>query len=190
MKITKAEFKKGLKGGDPILEDGLPQIAFVGRSNVGKSSLINTLTSTKGLARASSFPGRTQEINVFLINNNLYFIDLPGYGFARGSNKMGDKINKLLYWYLFDSNCNPKVFLIIDAEVGPTKNDLEVLKMLEASGKQTVVVANKIDKIKKSSLQKQIKSIEAQMKGYCIIPFSSKTKTGIGELSVEIFGRR
>lgn len=189
MKITKTEFKKGLKGQDSILEDGLPQIAFVGRSNVGKSSLINTLTNTKGLARASSFPGRTQELNVFLINNKLYFIDLPGYGFARGSNKMGDKINKLLYWYLFDSKCNPKVFLIIDAEVGPTKSDLEVFGMLKESQKQIIVVANKIDKIKKSEYQKQMKLIEEQFQGYKIIPFSSKAKTVIGELSVEIFDK-
>lgn len=89
---------RGVKGDNDILEDGVPQIAFIGRSNVGKSSLLNSLTGVKKLARTSNTPGRTQEMNVFLINNTHYFMDLPGYGFAKTKVKIWEKLGKLIYW--------------------------------------------------------------------------------------------
>ena len=190
MKIKSAEFKRGLKGDNEILNDGLPQVAFIGRSNAGKSSLINSLTGMKDLARTSSTPGRTQELNVFKINNSHYFIDLPGYGFAKTNFENWKKLNKLIYWYLFDSEHDPKVVLIVDAEVGPTKDDLGMLNSLEENGREIVVVANKVDKIKRSKYKDQLKKIGELMLGHKIIPYSSKAKIGIGELSDELLRKQ
>jgi len=186
MKIKSAVFMRGLVGDDAILNDGVPQVAFIGRSNAGKSSLINSLTGVKGLARTSSLPGLTQQLNVFMINNSHYFVDLPGYGFAKIKKERVDKLQDLIGWYLFDSQHNPKVVLIIDAEVGPTKDDLATLKSLEDSGKEIVVVANKIDKVKKSVYQKQMKKITDLIGPHKIIQYSSKAKKGTGELSDEV----
>ena len=181
---------RGLKGSNEILDDGIPQIAFIGRSNVGKSSLINSLTGVKDLARTSSTPGRTQELNVFMINKSVYFVDLPGYGFAKTSLDIFKSHNDLVYWYLFNSEHNPRVVLIIDAEVGMTKSDLGMLEALEEKGRDIVVVANKIDKIKKSQAGNQIKKLRELFNGHKLIPFSSETKVGIGELSQELLGGR
>jgi len=188
MKINSAIFMRGVKGDDEMLDDGVPQVAFIGRSNSGKSSLINTLVNQKDLARTSATPGRTQELNIFKINNAIYFIDLPGYGYARASNDTFKQINDLVYWYLFDSQHNPKVALIIDAEVGMTKKDQGMLEALEKKDLEIVVVANKVDKIKKSDYQKQIKKIIEQFDGHVVIPFSSVTKVGVGELQEELLG--
>ena len=99
IRITSAKFIKGAVGTDDIFEDGTPQIAFIGRSNAGKSSVINSLVSEKGLARTSSFPGRTQEINLYLINKAFYFVDLPGYGFAKLSQETREWLQKVIHWY-------------------------------------------------------------------------------------------
>ncbi|MFZ2038689.1 MAG: ribosome biogenesis GTP-binding protein YihA/YsxC [Minisyncoccia bacterium] len=186
MKITTATFMKGIIGDDAILADGKPQVAFIGRSNAGKSSLINSLTGIKDLARTSNTPGRTQELNVFLINKTKYFIDLPGYGFAKTGGEIWQNINKLVYWYLFESQYNPLVVLIVDAEIGPTKDDLGMLKLLELRGKEIVIVLNKVDKIKNSHYQNQIKKLRDIFNGHKVIPFSSKSKVGTGELSEEL----
>ena len=190
MKITSALFMRGLTGDDEILKDGLLQIAFIGRSNAGKSSLINSLTGVVNLARTSSTPGRTQELNIFKINKNFYLVDLPGYGFAKTSIEKWREINKLIYWYLFESDYDPRVVMIIDGEIGPTIDDLRVLKFLEDTGKDIVIVANKVDKIKKSQYYNQIKKLQTKFIGHKVFPYSSKTKVGIGELSDELFGRR
>src|SRR3989344_2302589 len=102
MQITSAEFVKGVVGEDEILTDGTPQIAFIGRSNVGKSSVINSLAQKKDLARTSAFPGRTQEINLFLINRSFYLVDLPGYGYAKMSKEKQFELQDLIAWYLFE----------------------------------------------------------------------------------------
>ncbi len=188
MKINSAIFMRGIKGDNEILDDGVPQIAFIGRSNVGKSSLINSLVNMKNLARTSSTPGRTQELNVFSINNKVYFVDLPGYGYAKTSKGVLEKINKFVFWYLFNSVHNPRVVLIIDAEIGMTKNDLGMLEALEDKGHDIIIIANKIDKIKKSQLSNQLRLIGEQFNGHKVIPFSSKTKVGIGELIEELLG--
>lgn len=186
MKITSAVFKRGIKGDNEILEDGTPQIAFIGRSNAGKSSLINSLTGVKKLAIASKTPGRTQQINVFLINNTHYFLDLPGYGFTKTNVEIFVKLGKLIFWYLFNSNSNPKVVLLIDAEIGPTDSDLEMLHELEKAGKNIVVVLNKVDKIKKSQYKNQLEKLGKQITGHKLFPYSSKTKVGIEELANEL----
>jgi GTP-binding protein len=188
MNITSAVFIKGVMGDNEILEDGTPQIAFIGRSNAGKSSLINSLTGKQKLAITSNTPGRTKEINVFRINNTHYFIDLPGYGYAKASGQAKEKLSKLIVWYLFESKNNPKVVLLIDSLVGPTTADLELLKDLERAGKDIVVVANKVDKIRKSQYLNQMKKLGAQIKGHKLFPYSSETKMGIEELALELLG--
>jgi len=174
---------KGVVGDNDILLDGTPQIAFIGRSNAGKSSLLNSLTGSKKLAITSKTPGRTKEINVFLINDTHYFMDLPGYGFAKAGGATLEKLSDLIFWYLFESSNNPTVVLLIDSVVGPTDNDLYVLRELEHTGKEIVVVANKVDKIKKSQYKKQLEKLSKQIPGHKLFPYSSKTKTGIEELS-------
>lgn len=183
MKITQAKFIKGIVGTDDTLDDGIPQIAFIGRSNVGKSTTINTLTNQNKLAITSSFPGRTQQINMFLVNDSFYLMDLPGYGYARTSGKGREKIQELIYWYLFNSHYNQKyVVLIIDANVGPTKDDLEMLFHLEKADKRIIVLANKIDKIKKSEYQKKINNLSKIFHKHKLIPFSALKNIGESEI--------
>lgn len=189
MKINSAVFMRGVKGDDEMLDDGVPQVAFIGRSNAGKSSVINALVNMKDLARSSSMPGRTRELNIFKINNAVYFVDLPGYGYARANAELFKQINDLVYWYLFNSAHNPKVVLIIDAEVGMTKSDLGMLEALEEKGREIVVVANKADKIKKSLFHTQLKKLAEQFPGHKFIPFSSVSKIGVGELQEELLGK-
>jgi GTP-binding protein len=188
MTVTSAKFVKSLVGPDEILEDGIPQIAFVGRSNVGKSSLINSLTNQKGLARTSSFPGHTQEVNLFLVNKAFYFVDLPGYGFAQASKETQERLQRLIYWYLLDSPYQQKkVVLILDAKVGATESDEKMLHSLEEQGKDIIIVANKIDKLKSSERKQKIEEVRNLAGDLKVIPYSSEKKIGIAELANEIF---
>jgi GTP-binding protein len=188
MNIASAKFIKGIVEDDEVLNDGIPQVAFIGRSNVGKSSVINTLANKKDLAKTSSFPGRTREINIFLINNSFYLVDLPGYGFAKGSKQKQKKIQSLIYWYLLDSSYRQKkIVLIIDANIGPTENDMQMLHSLAEQNKQVIIVANKVDKIKKSSYKKQLAEIQNAVGNYKIIPYSAEQKIGVNGLLNEIF---
>ena len=187
MNITSAKFVKSAVGTDEVFEDGTPQIAFVGRSNVGKSSVINSLVKQKELARTSSFPGRTREINIFLVNKSFYLIDLPGYGFAKVSHEIQKTLLKLIFWYLFDSGyVQKKIVLIMDANVGPTEIDLKVLRGLEEQGKDIVIVANKVDKIKKSQYTRQLQKIKNIAGDHKVISYSSEKKIGVEELRKEI----
>ena len=205
MNIITAKFLKGLVGPDEILADGTKQVAFIGRSNVGKSSLINSLTQSKTLAKTSSFPGRTQQINVFLVSiphsspsaarpsesrtgkKDFYFVDLPGYGFAKGSKALQEDLQQLIYWYLLNSPYEQKkVVLIIDAVVGPTDNDIKMYHSLEAAGKNIIVVANKIDKLKKSETSKKLKELKETFGNAVLVPYSSEAKLGRNELWNEI----
>lgn len=187
MKITSAEFVKGVAGTDTVLEDGRAQIALIGRSNVGKSSVINSLTNQKNLARTSATPGRTQEINIFLINRSWYLVDLPGYGFAKASQQVKERLHELINWYLFLSPyTQKKVILIIDAHVGMKDSDLEMLHALEARDKTIVIVANKVDKIKKSKYQSQMQAIRDGVKDHKVIPYSAVKKIGVAKLMNEL----
>lgn len=187
MKILSAKFIKSVVEADEIFENKKPQIVFIGRSNVGKSSTINALTNQKNLARTSSFPGRTQEINIFLINKTFFLIDLPGYGFAKASRQAKERLEKLISWYLFDSGYKQtKVVLIIDASIGPTDHDLEMLYHLEQNNKEILIIVNKIDKIKKSSQAHQLQKIQKIIGIHKIIPFSAEKKIGINEVYKEI----
>jgi len=185
MKIISAEFIKGILGTNEILEDDRLQVAFIGRSNVGKSSVINSLVNRKDLVKSGSTPGKTRQINFFLINNKVYFVDLPGYGFMKASLKDREKARKMLLWYLFRSQINfKKVIMIIDAKIGITKFDQEMLNLLDQNESSVILVANKVDKLKKSQLAKQLNKIQI---GKEIIPYSAKTNQGREELLGKIF---
>ncbi len=187
MKITSATFSRGVTGNLADLELCSPQFAFIGRSNAGKSSIINTITKVKDLARTSSFPGRTQEINLFLINKSFYLADLPGYGFAKASKEGRERLKKLISWYLRDSQYQQeKIILIIDANIGFTDNDLEMLEIMEDQKKNIVIVANKIDKIKPSQKFTKLKKIQEIAKNHTVIPFSSKERIGIAQLTDQL----
>lgn len=187
MRVTSTKFMKGLVGYDAILADGIPQIAFIGRSNVGKSSLINTLTSSS-ISRTSSFPGRTQEINIFLINKSFYLVDLPGYGFARTSGLGREKIGELIDSYLFNSLYGQKrVVLIIDANVGMTERDILMLEELENHKKDFIIIANKIDKMTQSEYHHKMNEIKKITGKHPVIPFSTKKRVGIESLVDKIF---
>ena len=187
MQITSAKFMRGINGTDELLSDGTPQVALIGRSNVGKSSLINSLTGQKSLARTSDTPGLTQEINVYGVNNKFYLLDLPGYGFAKVPEKIRESMQKLNRWYLFDSpHTQHTAVLVLDANVGPSKNDLEMLASLREHQKNIVIVANKIDKIKPSEYAARLRAIIDLAQGLPVIPYSSKTGVGVEELMNKI----
>lgn len=182
MKITSVKFIKGLVSDDPIMDDGIPQIAFIGRSNVGKSSLINALTKSS-ISRTSSTPGRTAEINFFLINNSIYFVDLPGYGYAKVSFAEKDKLTSLISSYLFNTvYTQKKVVLIIDINVGMTDKDILMFEDLKSHGKDIVVVLSKVDKINQKDFHKKIKEIETLTGDIPLFQISSKNGTGIDDL--------
>ena len=187
MKVTSAKFIKGIVAEDELLDDGTPQVAFIGRSNVGKSSVINSLANQGGLAKTSSFPGRTQQINVFLINKSVYLVDLPGYGFAKGSKDEQGKIQQLIFWYLLNSHYKQKVVvLIVDAIVGVTENDFQMLQSLEQANKNIVIVANKVDKLKSSEYKKKLQAVKNAVGEYKVIAYSAEKKIGAEELAKEV----
>lgn len=188
--IISATFIKGAVKACEELENNLPQVAFIGRSNAGKSSVINSLTGQKDLARTGSAPGRTREINLFLINKCLYLVDLPGYGFVKASREARERLEQLINWYLFTSGYEQKlVILIIDAELGLTESDLEILQSLKEYKKNIIIVANKIDKIKKSDYGRRLEKIKDQAAGLKVIFYSAKKKIDAGELTREILCR-
>lgn len=185
--IVKAVFIKGFVQSEEIVEDDKPHIAFIGRSNVGKSSLINSLTKQKNLARTSSFPGHTQEINLFLVNKSFYFVDLPGYGFAKILKEGRVRIHRLINWYLFGSDYEQqKIVFIIDAKVGLTDNDVAMLESLIKHQKNFLIVANKIDKLRQSEYKKQLQKIQKIVGDHKVIPYSSKKNIGVNSLIHEI----
>ena len=187
MKISKAEFAKGVIGDDYGLEDSLPHIAFFGRSNVGKSSVINSLVDKKDLVKVSKIPGKTREANFFRINDSFYFVDFPGYGYAKSSIKDRNKIIKRIFWYVEHSNVRPKVvFLIIDAKVGLTVLDHEMIKILEENKHQVVIVVNKIDKLGKIAAEKQLSFIQKEAPYTPVLSYSAKTKEGKDKLIEKI----
>lgn len=188
MEIKSAEFVKGIIGTDPILGDQYPQIAFVGRSNVGKSSVINSLVLRKGLVKSSSTPGKTKEINFFFINKAYYFVDLPGYGFARMGAKGAEKIRKLILWYLGSGEARVRlVVLIVDLGVKPMAHDREMADILRAENIDFVVVGNKVDRLNQTERAHNIKEIEAAI-GTTVLPYSARTKAGRENL-LEVIGQ-
>lgn len=178
MKIISAEFVKSAFKPSHYTTDGLPEIAFLGRSNVGKSSLINSLLQRKGLARTSNTPGRTQSINFFLINESFYFVDLPGYGFAKVSKKMREGWGKMAEEYLAS---RPQLVLsiqLVDSRHKPTALDIQLHEWLVFHSKHHLIAATKADKLSKSQLQRSLKETETVLPGSEIVAYSSETGQG------------
>ncbi len=168
-----------------IPDSRLPEVAFAGKSNVGKSSLINALMNRKSLARTSSQPGKTQTINFYNINDALYLVDLPGYGYAKASVKVKEQWGKMVERYLHKSKQLKCVFHLIDIRHAPSENDRMMYDWILHNGYQPVIIATKLDKIKKSQLQKQLELILDTLdaaEGTTIIPFSAQTKQGREEI--------
>jgi len=189
MTINTAEFVKGIIGTDDILSDGVPEFAFVGRSNVGKSSIINALVNRKELVKTSKEPGKTTEINFFSINNRkCYFVDLPGYGYAKKSPKEKEKIEKLILWYLMYSGARPqKVALILDVKAGLTDFDEEMLRVLRGKGHPVIIIANKADKLNQKELSAQLRTIKEASHETAIFPYSAHTMKGTDALLEALF---
>ena len=166
-------------------DTGRPEIAFAGKSNVGKSSLINALMNRKALARTSSSPGKTQTINFYNVNGDIYLVDLPGYGYARASEEIKAKWGKLIEDYLHQSREIRAVLLLIDIRHEPSDNDKIMYRWILDHGYEPVIIATKLDKIKRSQLQKQLKLIREGLQvvpGTKILPFSAQTKQGREEI--------
>lgn len=166
-------------------ETGQPEVAFAGRSNVGKSSLINGLMNRKSLARTSSQPGKTQTINFYHINNEMFLVDLPGYGYANVSVVVKAKWGKMIERYLTTSKNLKAVFLLIDIRHDPTANDIMMYKWIASNGFEPIVIATKLDKIKRSQIQKQLANVRKVLempKESKVYPFSAETKQGRDEI--------
>ncbi|MBE5846889.1 MAG: YihA family ribosome biogenesis GTP-binding protein [Lachnospiraceae bacterium] len=161
------------------------EVAFAGKSNVGKSSLINALMNRKSLARTSAQPGKTQTINYYNVNDEIYFVDLPGYGFAKVSQEEKAKWGKMIERYLQTSKKLRAVFLLIDIRHAPGENDRLMYDWIMAQNFKPIIIATKLDKIKRSQIQKQLKLIRETLgadKETVMIPFSSETKQGREEI--------
>lgn len=166
-------------------DNKFPEIAFAGKSNVGKSSLINGLLNRKSLARTSATPGKTQTINFYNVNDELYLVDLPGYGYAKVSEAEKVKWGQLIERYLHNSKQLQAVFLLIDIRHEPSANDRMMYDWIVEMGYNPIIIATKLDKIKRSQVQKQMKLIKTTLNlvpGTVIIPFSATTKQGRDEI--------
>lgn len=166
-------------------ENRLPEVAFAGKSNVGKSSMINALVNRKALARTSGQPGKTQTVNFYNVNRELYLVDLPGYGFARISQTEKEKWGTMIENYLHSSRQLKAVFLLVDIRHEPGANDKTMYDWICYQGYEPVIIATKLDKIKRSQIQKQIKLVREGLglkPETLLIPFSAETKQGRDEL--------
>lgn len=162
-----------------------PEVAFAGKSNVGKSSLINSLMNRKSYARTSSQPGKTQTINFYNINDCMYLVDLPGYGYANASPAVKAKWGKMIEKYLRKSANLKQVFLLVDIRHDPSENDKMMYDWIVDNGFRPVIIATKLDKLKRSQVAKQVKAVRMGLglrEDDILIPFSSETKQGLDEL--------
>ena len=168
-----------------IPQTELPEVAFAGKSNVGKSSLINALMNRKSYARTSSQPGKTQTINYYNINDAMFLVDLPGYGYANAHQQVKAKWGKMVEKYLKVSKQLRQVFLLIDIRHDPSANDKMMYDWIVANGYHPVIIATKLDKLKRSQIPKHVKAVRTGLgleKDDILIPVSSQTKQGIPEL--------
>jgi GTP-binding protein len=175
----KAEFIRGASSPEQFPSDGLPEVAFLGRSNVGKSSLINAIAGQRGLAFTSNTPGRTQSINFYRVDDRLYFTDLPGYGYAKVPVAAKNEWAKLIEHYLRERSTLRLSFLILDARRGWMDKDLELKAWLEVNNQPYIVVASKIDKLNQSEQRRSIQAIRQYAEP---LPFSAVTGRGVREI--------
>lgn len=185
MEIKQAEFTTSAVIQSQYPTDNRVEIAFVGRSNVGKSSLINTLTNRRKLVKVSGTPGKTKLVNFFLINKEFYFVDLPGYGYAKVSKVEKESWGKVIETYLLKREQLKKIVLLVDCRHKPTEDDIIMYKWIKYYNYDTVVVATKIDKLKKSEIQRNLKVIKDTLglqPNDQLLTFSSLKKLGKEEL--------
>lgn len=189
MKIETAEHVRAAHGAKQFARDDRPQIAFVGRSNVGKSSLMNRLAGRKGLARTSSTPGRTRAVHYFLVNRRFYFVDLPGYGYAKVSEAARREWAELVDLYFRRTPAPPLVVLIVDAKVGPTALDVQALEYLASLGVPLAVAATKVDRLsrgKAAAVPGTVRQSLGLDGSSPVLPVSARTGHGIKELWKQI----
>jgi GTP-binding protein len=179
-KVKNATYVKSVFGAADLPENRFPEIAFAGRSNVGKSSVLNKLANIKNLAKISHTPGKTRQINFFLINENLHFVDLPGYGYARVSKSIQESWGKLIEEYLEKSQNLKGVVLLIDARHEPFEADLQLLEWLDFYHREKLVVMTKIDKLSRSALLLNVKKTSKilNLNSDSLVLFSAKTGEG------------
>lgn len=185
MKIKSVELETVCGITSKLPENTLPEIAFAGKSNVGKSSLINALMNRKNYARTSAQPGKTQTINFYNINDVFYCVDLPGYGYSKVSEDTKEKWGKMIERYLRKSRQLKQVFLLIDIRHEPSANDKNMFEWVIYSGYRPIIIATKLDKINRSQIPKHVKMVRAGLgmkKEDILIPFSSQTKQGLEEV--------
>ena len=184
MHIRSAEFIKGVIGSEGLPQPSRPTVAFFGRSNVGKSSVINSLLGRKDLARSSSQPGRTTEINYYLVNDAWYLADLPGYGYAKLPLEKREKLRRHILWYAQAGEIGIKLaVLVIDAGVGMTDTDREAYDILRAAERSVVIIANKSDKGRRNDNRNRIFGLRKEFPDTPVIAYSAKTGVGWEELS-------
>lgn len=186
MKVTSAEFVKSAFKPDHWITDRRPEIAFLGRSNVGKSSLLNSLLGRKGLARTSNTPGRTQSINYFLVNRSFYFVDLPGYGYAKVSKSMRSDWGAMARDYLTGRAELVLFIQLVDSRHEPTELDRQLNDWLVVNDKPHLVVATKTDKLSNNQLGRQLAAIGRELTDSKILAYSASTGKGRDELWAEI----
>ena len=192
MKIRSTEIVVSAVNRNQYPTEGLPEIALVGRSNVGKSSTINTLLNRRNFARTSQTPGKTRTINFFLINNEFYFVDLPGYGYAKIAKSEKEKWGVIMERYLQDRSELCAIFLLVDIRHEPTNDDVMMYEWIKHFGYNCVVIATKADKISRGQYQKHFSIIRKKLqleKDEKIIPISSLKKTGVEEVWNEIINQ-
>ena len=185
MIIKKAELETVCGIGSRIPESSRPEVAFAGKSNVGKSSLINGLLNRKSLARTSSQPGKTQTINYYNVNDMLHLVDLPGYGYAKVSEEVREKWGRMIERYLHGSRQLKAVFLLVDIRHAPSENDRTMYQWILYQGYEPVIIATKLDKIKRSQVSRQLKILKEGLEvkqGTKMIPFSAENRQGRDEI--------
>lgn len=185
MNLQKVEFIKSAAQPNAFLNDKLPQIAFSGKSNVGKSSVLNCVLQRKNFARVGQKPGKTVHINYFKVDEKAYFVDLPGYGYAQVAASEKERWGKLMEAYFAQADRITLGVMIVDARHAPTRLDIVMAELFQSTGRPFVVVANKLDKLKKSEIEPNLARIRADLKlstETVLIPFSAEKGTGRGEL--------
>jgi GTP-binding protein len=184
-KSVNAEFVRSAHRSEDLLRDGRPELLFVGRSNVGKSSLLNRLLGKKGLARTSSTPGRTRAVNYFLVNDRYYFVDLPGYGYAKAGKQDRREWAEQVDRYLKEALPRARVVLLVDGKVGATPLDVEALRYLSSLGAGVTVVATKFDQVSSGRRAKALSAIRSALSlddKTDLIPVSARSGEGMKEL--------
>lgn len=190
MNLQKVEFVKSVAKPGMFLRDGLPQVAFAGKSNVGKSSVLNCVLQRKNFARVGQKPGKTIHINYFQVDEWAYFVDLPGYGYAQVAASEKERWGKLMEAYFAQPEAMTLGVMIVDARHEPTKLDCVMAELFRSTGRPWLVVANKLDKLKKSEIEPNMERIRQGLQlgpETRLVPFSAEKGTGRGELVSEIF---